>query len=73
MEENEKFEKINRQIIDLKASLGSDESPIGDWKVIKCYEAKLLEKEMPYDVNDLLAKRAEVRKRINELEAQLDA
>lgn len=70
---DEKKERLTQEIIDQKSLLSSNESPIGDWKIIKCSEAKLSDAPMPYDVNDLLAKRAEVRKRINELEAQLDA
>lgn len=70
---NEKNAKIQQEIIVQKSLLSSGESDIGDWKVIKCYEAKLKDTPMPYNVDDLLAKRAEVRKRINELEAQLEA
>lgn len=73
MEENKKYEQINRQIIDMKAALSSSESSIGDWKIMKCVEAQAQGKELPYDLDDLIAKRAEVRKKINELEAQLGA
>lgn len=68
---DEKKNRIAQEIINQKSLLSSGESDIGDWKVIKCYEAKLQDKAMPYDVDELLAKRTEVRKKINELEAQL--
>lgn len=68
---DEKKNRIAQEIINQKSLLSSGESDIGDWKVIKCYEAKLQDKATPYDVDELLAKRAEVRKKINELEAQL--
>ncbi len=62
-----------QHIRDLKSILGSGESDIGDWKIIKCSEAKLAGEPMPYDLDELLAKRAEVRKKINELEKELEA
>lgn len=66
-------QKIMQEIVNQKALLSSGESNIGDWKVIKCYEARLQDNELPYDINDLMAKRAAVRRKINELEAQLEA
>ena len=30
-----------QEIINLQSQLSSSASPIGDWKVIKCYEAKM--------------------------------
>lgn len=45
-------------------------SAIGDWKIIKCYEAKLKEEEFPYDLNALTAERQTARDKINELQAQ---
>ena len=71
--ESKNIEKIQQEIIIQKSLLSSGESDIGDWKILKCYEAKLKDAPMPYDIDDLLAKRAEVRKRINELESQLEA
>lgn len=66
-------DKLNQEIIDLQASLSSNSSRIGDWAVMKCWEAEKLGDEMPYDLDDLLAKRAAARKRINEIQAQLAA
>lgn len=65
-------ELIQAKITDLMSKLSSDVSNIGDWKVIKCYEAKLQGKEMPYDVEKLMADRQAVRDEINELQKELE-
>lgn len=51
--------------------LTSNTSEIGDYKIIKTYEARLNDQEDPYDTEALLAKRAEMRSKINELQTQL--
>lgn len=40
-----------------------------DYKVIKCYEASLVNADMPYDVAELHQERQEIRNEINRLEA----
>lgn len=45
---------------------------IGDWKIAKCYEAKLQDKEMPYDLDELMTARQKARDRINELQEKID-
>jgi len=40
-----------------------------DYKVIKCYEASLVGKELPYDMNEVHKERQEIRDEINRLEA----
>lgn len=40
-----------------------------DYKVIKCYEASLVNAEMPYDVAEVHQERQEIRDEINRLEA----
>ena len=77
MEKTENSNEIQKtnlegQIRSLVAELDSPTSPIGDWKVIKCYEAKLQEKEMPYDLDSLMAERQAIRDQINELQSQLE-
>lgn len=72
-ETRQKRENIEAQIRCLVSSLGAPTSDIGDWKVIKCYEAKLKEETLPYDLDDLMAKRQRVRNEINELQTQLEA
>lgn len=59
------------QIAILQSQLSSTVSPIGDWKIIKCYEAKLLNQPLPYDIEELMQQRQEVRDKINELQKQL--
>ena len=38
----------------LKSLLSSQESPVGDWKVMKIYEARLTEATDPYGVDELM-------------------
>lgn len=62
--------KIVRSKIDeLKASLTSNDSVIGDYRITKCYEASLLGLDMPYDISELHQKRQAVRNEINRLES----
>jgi len=42
-----------------------------DYKVIKCYEAQLLQEEMPYNLQELLAQRKAWRDEINALEFEI--
>ena len=75
--ENEKQIIINskeQEIINLTNDLTSPVSVIGDYKIIKCYEAALLgKKDMPYDVNGLVEQRQAVRDKINALQAEVKA
>ena len=68
----EKREEINAEIRCLVSQLAAPTSSIGDWKIIKCYEAKLKEEELPYDLDALTAERQTARDKINELQAQLE-
>ena len=52
------------QIAALKAELAST-----DYKIIKCSEAQLVGKELPYDIIALHSERQAPRDRINELES----
>ena len=74
--ENEKQRELaekQQEIINLTNDLTSPASEIGDYRVIKCYEAALSgQKTMPYDVKDLIAKRQEVRDKINALETGVE-
>lgn len=63
---------IQQQIINLEAELSSNTSEIGDYRIIKTYEARLNNEKDPYDTDDLLTKRQKVRDQINELQAKLD-
>lgn len=63
--------RIEGQIRELIAELDAPNSAIGDWKVVKCYEAKLQNKPLPYDLEKLMSDRQKVRDQINELQSQL--
>lgn len=62
---------LESNVRSLKSQLSSSASSIGDWKVIKCYEAVLQNKELPYDINELMSQRQAVRDEINRIEALL--
>jgi predicted nucleic acid-binding Zn-ribbon protein len=71
-ENNTRIEDIQREIGMLKNRLSASSSDIGDWKISKIYEYRLLGKEDPYDVQALSTERQTVRDRINELQAELE-
>lgn len=47
-------------------------SDIGDYKLVKTYEARLKGEADPYDTDDLIAKRRAVRDELNKLQAELE-
>lgn len=61
----------SQRVIDLQAKLSSTSSEIGDYRIVKCMEASLLGKEMPYDLETLVRERQKVRDQINETQDQL--
>ena len=73
MDEKQKnIQEKKQEIINLQAHLASKNSEIGDYRVIKCYEATLSgAKTMPYDTTTLLAERQKVRDKINALQAEV--
>ena len=74
MNEKKNFDKRNAlraELSSLMSGLCANTSPIGDWKVIKVYEARMLGKEDPYDMEELVAERQAVRDRINEIQNEL--
>ena len=56
----------------MKLELSSATSEIGDYRIIKTYEARLNNEKDPYDTKSILAKRQEIRDKINDLRQQLD-
>ena len=60
-----------QEIINLKCSLSSGFSEIGDWKVTKTYEARMNGQADPYDFAALTKARQDVRDHINALEKEL--
>lgn len=74
MNKDKNFDKRNAlraELAELMSGLSANTSPIGDWKVIKVYEARMLDKEDPYDMEQLAAERQAVRDRINEIQNEL--
>lgn len=64
-------ERIESEIRTLQSKLDAPTSDIGDWKIIKIYEARLSGESDPYDYEELKAARQAVRDKINELQVQL--
>lgn len=64
-------ENIEARIRTLVSRLDAPTSDIGDWKVIKTYEARLRGEEDPYDFAALDAARQAVREEINALQERL--
>ena len=71
-EKEHQMESISQEIINLKLKLSSATSEIGDYRIIKTYEARLNNEKDPYDTKSILAKRQEIRDKINALQQQLD-
>lgn len=72
--EDKNFDKrnaLNAELASLMSSLSANTSPIGDWKVIKIYEARLKGEADPYDFEELSAERQTARDRINEIQKEL--
>ena len=65
-------ERIESEIRTLKSKLDAPTSDIGDWKIIKIYEARLSGESDPYNFDELKAARQAVRDEINELQAELE-
>ena len=63
-------ERIESEIRTLQSKLDAPTSDIGDWKIIKIYEARLSGESDPYNYEELKAARQAVRDKINELQEQ---
>ena len=75
MNDNEKFDRINAlnaELAQLMSNLSANTSSIGDWKIIKIYEARMESQEDPYDFDSLAAARQATRVRINEIQKELE-
>ena len=67
----EEREEIEARIRTLVSRLDAPTSDIGDWKVIKTYEARLRGEKDPYDFAALDAERQAVREEINARQERL--
>ena len=65
-------ETIASTIRTLISSLDAPTSDIGDWKIIKIYEARLKGEPDPYDYDELSEARQKVRDEINRLQEELE-
>lgn len=66
----EKQEK-RQSIINMTCDLSSPASKYGDWKITKIYEARLNGEPDPYNADELIAKRQEIRDSINATRKEL--
>ena len=65
-------EQAKRQsIINKTCDLSSPASEYGDWKIAKIYEARLNGEPDPYNADELIAKRQEIRDSINATRKEL--
>ncbi len=75
MSEDKNFDKRNAlraEMAQLSSNLSANTSSIGDWKVIKIYEARMKGEEDPYDFDVLAADRQAARDRINAIQKELE-
>ena len=72
-EKQEQIQQKRQEICDLKADLASAYSEIGDWKIVKTYEARMNSESDPYDFASLTKSRQAARDKINALQAEIDA
>ena len=68
----ERRNALNAELAQLMSNLSANTSPIGDWKVIKIYEARMEGNPDPYDFEELAAERQAARDRINEIQHELE-
>lgn len=66
IKENDKFKMLQRINV-LKKELSDS-----DYKVIKCYEASLMNKDMPYDLQTLISERNSKREEINDIQSKMN-
>lgn len=71
--DNEQMEEQEKQqsIINMTCDLSSPASEYGDWKIAKIYEARLNGEPDPYNADELIAKRQEIRDSINATRKEL--
>lgn len=74
MNEDQNFDlrnSLNAERAQLMSSLSANTSPIGNWKIVKIQEARMLGEADPYDIVALTAERRAASARINEIEIEL--
>lgn len=72
MEENaKKAQEIQTKILRLRNQLSADTSDIGDYKIMKIYEARINAEPDPYSADTLIAQRQAARDHINTLKKEI--
>lgn len=75
MNEDINFDKrnsLNAEKAQLMSDLAVNTSSIGDWKIMKIYEARMRGAEDPYDFDTLVLQRQAARDRIQEINIELN-
>lgn len=74
MDEKERLRNdLESELRCLHSQLDASSSDVGDWKIIKIYEARLQNLPDPYDYEELSAKREAIRERIREITTELES
>lgn len=71
-EKQRKILILQQEIINLKSELSGENSTVGDYKIVKTYEARLKGDKDPYDTDTLLADRQTIRDKINAAQKELE-
>ena len=74
MNEDQNFDlrnALNAERAQLMSNLSANTSPIGDWKIARIQEARMMGEPDPYDAVELANQRRAARNRINEIEIEL--
>ena len=71
-EKQRKILILQQTIINLKSELSGENSTVGDYKIVKTYEARLKGDKDPYDTDTLLADRQTIRDKINAAQKELE-
>ncbi len=75
MNEDINFDKrnaLNAEKAQLMSNLAANTSSIGDWKIMKIYEARMRGAEDPYDFDTLVLQRQAARDKIQEINIELN-
>ena len=74
MTEDQNFSKrnaLNAERASLMSALAANTSPIGEWKITKIQEARMMGEADPYDLVELSTQRRAARIRLNEIDIEL--
>ncbi len=68
----DKRNALNAEKAQLMSNLAANTSSIGDWKIMKIYEARMRGAEDPYDFDTLVLQRQAARDKIQEINIELN-